>query len=58
MHRTGNFLINLIIGLMILAFLASCTTGPSAEAVACRGGAFPINAASSFPASEQTVDAK
>jgi len=40
----GNFAINFIIGLLILSFLAGCaSTGPSAEAPACRGVAFSIN---------------
>jgi hypothetical protein len=40
----GNYFINLLIGLAIIAILAGCaSSGPSAEPPACRGSAFSIN---------------
>ena len=42
MNLPARFILNLLIGLAILALLAACASS-SAEAPACRGEAFSIN---------------
>lgn len=48
MNRAAKSLINFIIFLALVALLAGCASGPSAEPVACRGAAFQINPPSSL----------
>lgn len=48
MNRAAKSLINFIIFLALVALLAGCASGPSADPAACRGAAFSINPPSSL----------